>query len=339
MKFSAAILTFILLYMIRMAHTSPLQLYTMNVQQRCIHGVRLVGITIFGLICILTGTVQSSGSYGRELQIPEIPTAKTTMIVESHWRTLKQDYLHRFNRPRADLVVWILTSQVLPDAVHQMKAISHEQFRIFKARWREAFKKQRRREAYKTVDPEKLKEHHTNPVNWVCACKSFLHSRFLICKHIIHCFETPNAEFFETVSHQTTSPFWKDKQLILRPEYAPNVQIHSQGSTGGKELEENALEAAFYSSESEAETDKDEEDEKEDIPMETQVAEFRKTMHDVMALFEDQVVKGNKKFVERFIASNKMNHTLLEEVKHHGNKRSMAQTWGRYQHTATMYLR
>ena len=153
----------------------------------------------------------------------ENPTAKTTMIVESHWRTLKHDYLHRFNWPRADLIVWILTSRVLPDAIHRLIAISHGQFRIFKARWREAFKKQWRREVCKTVDPEKLKEYHTNPVNWVCACKSFLHSRFLLCKHIVHCFETPNAEFFETVSRQTTSPFWKDKQLILRPDYIPSV--------------------------------------------------------------------------------------------------------------------
>lgn len=68
------------------------------------------------------------------------------------------------------------------------------------------------------VDPKKLEEYHTNPVNWVRACRSFLYSRFLLCKHIVHCFESPSPEFFQTVSRQTTYPFWKDKQLVLRPE-------------------------------------------------------------------------------------------------------------------------
>ncbi|KAA8641710.1 uncharacterized protein ATNIH1004_011846, partial [Aspergillus tanneri] len=104
--------------------------------------------------------------WARAADPTDIPVVKTTMIVESHWRTLKHDYLHRFNRPRVDLVVWVLTSRVLPDAVHRMKAISSGQFRIFKARWRDAFKKQWRKEACKTVDPDKLKEYHTNPVNW-----------------------------------------------------------------------------------------------------------------------------------------------------------------------------
>jgi hypothetical protein len=221
-----------------------------------------------------------------------------------------------------------------------MLAISSGQFRIFKARWREAFKKQWKKEAYKTVDPGKLKEYHTNPVDWVCACKSFLHNRFLICKHIVYCCEPPTPEFFETVSRQTTSPFCKDERLILRPEYAPRVELSTRIFSGVEELQDNAQEALLDSSESESEQDKNEDDaEQEAIPMETQIAEFRKTMQDAMALFEEQVAKGNEKFAERFMASNRMNHTLLEEVKHRRNKRSMPQTWGRYRHPATMYLK
>lgn len=268
----------------------------------------------------------------------EIPTVKTTMVIESHWRTLKHDYLHRFNRPRVDLVVWILTSRVIPDAVHRMIAISSGQFRVFKARWREAFKKQWKKEAYKTVEPEKLKEYYTNPVNWVCACKAFLHSRFLICKHLIHCFESPSPRFFETVSRQTTYPFWRDELLVLRPEYAPRGELDTEGSTRGNLLQDDIQEGVTDFSESELGQDS-EEDEQEDIPMEIQMTEFRQIMQEIMALFEDQVAKGNEKFVERFIASNKLNCTLLEEAKHHRNRRSMAQTWGRYRHPATMYLK
>lgn len=217
-------------------------------------------------------------------------------------------------------------------------AISSGQFRIFKARWREAFKKQWKKEACKIVDPEKLKEYHTNPVNWVCACKSFLHGRFLICKHIVHCFEPPISELFETISRQTMYPFWKDERLILRPEYVPRMELGTPGLTGGEEVQDNAQEALLDPSENELELDEDEKDE-EAVPMAIQAAEFRKTMQDVMVVFEDQVAKGNEKFVEKFMASNKMNCTLLEEVKHRYNKRSMPQTWGRYRHPATMYLK
>ena len=62
-------------------------------------------------------------------------------------------------------------------------------------------------------------------------------------------------------------------------------------------------------------------------------------MRDVMALFDEQVVKGNEKFIERFIAANEMNCTSLEEVARCQNRRRMPQTWGRYRHPATMYLK
>ncbi|THC98128.1 hypothetical protein EYZ11_002416 [Aspergillus tanneri] len=277
--------------------------------------------------------------WARAADPTDIPVVKTTMIVESHWRTLKHDYLHRFNRPRVDLVVWVLTSRVLPDAVHRMKAISSGQFRIFKARWRDAFKKQWRKEACKTVDPDKLKEYHTNPVNWVCACKSFLHSRFLICKHIVYCFELPSPDCFETVSRQTVYPFWKDEQLILRPEYAPREGLRTRKLHGIVEMQDSTLSSLLYSSESESEQDEDGDDDQEAVPMEILVAEFREVMQNAMNLFEDQVAKGNEKFVERFIASNQMNRILVEEVKRRRNMRSMPRTWGRCKHPATMYFK
>ncbi|KAA8643863.1 uncharacterized protein ATNIH1004_010638 [Aspergillus tanneri] len=222
--------------------------------------------------------------WARAADPTDIPVVKTTMIVESHWRTLKHDYLHRFNRPRVDLVVWVLTSRVLPDAVHRMKAISSGQFRIFKARWRDAFKKQWRKEACKTVDPDKLKEYHTNPVNWVCACKSFLHSRFLICKHIVYCFELPSPDCFETVSRQTVYPFWKDEQLILRPEYAPREGLRTRKLHGIVEMQDSTLSSLLYSSESESEQDEDGDDDQEAVPMEILVAEFREVMQNAMNL-------------------------------------------------------
>jgi hypothetical protein len=214
-----------------------------------------------------------------------------------------------------------------------MKAISSGQFRVYKARWREAFKKQWKKETCKVVDPEKLKEYHTNPVNWVCACKSFVYSRFLPCKHIVHCFESPSREFSETIRRQTTYPFWKDERLILRPEYEPRVQLDTQDLQ-----EDNAKESVFDSS-SESELDEDEDSEQEAAPMEIQMAKFKKRMQDAMVIFDEQAAKGNEKIVEKFIASNQLTCALVDEVENLRNKRSMPSTWGRYRHPATKYFK
>ncbi|KAF8209756.1 hypothetical protein K438DRAFT_1571712, partial [Mycena galopus ATCC 62051] len=45
---------------------------------------------------------------------PEIPRLKTTMMVESHWRRIKKDFLHHFHKPRLDLLVWILVVKLAP---------------------------------------------------------------------------------------------------------------------------------------------------------------------------------------------------------------------------------
>ncbi|KAL1975864.1 hypothetical protein VTN31DRAFT_4256 [Thermomyces dupontii] len=127
------------------------------------------------------------------------------MIAESHWRTLKHDYLHRFNRPRVDLIVFILITRVLPDAEHRLSAILSGQSRVHKARWREAFKRQWKRDATKPVDPQKLIADHTNPVDWVCGCKAFLQSRFLTCKHIVHCYEVPDRVLPHCEAQNNTS--------------------------------------------------------------------------------------------------------------------------------------
>ncbi|KAK9245725.1 hypothetical protein V1506DRAFT_458451 [Lipomyces tetrasporus] len=61
--------------------------------------------------------------WARSVNETEIPVLKTTMIVESHWRKIKHDCLHCFNRPRIDLVVWVLLSRAIPDALTRMRAL------------------------------------------------------------------------------------------------------------------------------------------------------------------------------------------------------------------------
>ncbi|SAL96230.1 hypothetical protein, partial, partial [Absidia glauca] len=48
----------------------------------------------------------------------EIPTGKTTMLVESHWRVLKRNHLYHHNRPRLDLLCFVIISNYCADLAH-----------------------------------------------------------------------------------------------------------------------------------------------------------------------------------------------------------------------------
>ncbi|KAI1001157.1 hypothetical protein K3495_g7042 [Podosphaera aphanis] len=137
-----------------------------------------------------------------------IPVLKTTMIVESHWRRIKHDYLHRYNRLRVDLVVSILTSLVIPQAVDKMNAIRSKNHRKAVAAWRKTSKKNWD-DLLDSVVNQNLLKYYTNPIKWTCACPGFLLSRFLVCKHIKFCDEKISdwPKLFLEIEGQRESPF------------------------------------------------------------------------------------------------------------------------------------
>lgn len=84
---------------------------------------------------------------------------------------------------------------------------------------------------------------------WNCGCESFLLSRFLLCEHIVHCYERPKDpnNIFRIVRRQQTGPFWVHPQLILHPEFQLNPQVFM---TVNKKLSEELNEEATSESES-----------------------------------------------------------------------------------------
>ena len=128
----------------------------------------------------------------------EIPVLKTTIIVESHWRKIKHDYFHRFNRPRIDLVTWILTTRSISHGLNRMKAILDGDERMGVASWRRDFRQDWKQCQAQFVNSQNFFKYHTDPIKWTCGCETFLLSRFLICKHIVYCYENLKepAKFF-----------------------------------------------------------------------------------------------------------------------------------------------
>ncbi|KAG6863348.1 hypothetical protein C0991_006561, partial [Blastosporella zonata] len=72
-----------------------------------------------------------------------IPVLKTTMILESHWRRIKHDFLHHFHMPRCDLLAWILVVKLAPSYYQKLNRLLTETGRYRELpSWRKGFKRE-----------------------------------------------------------------------------------------------------------------------------------------------------------------------------------------------------
>jgi MULE transposase domain len=138
----------------------------------------------------------------------EISVLKTTMIVESHWRLIKRDYLYTFNKPRVDLLVWVLLSRLIPRCLAKYRQVFCSRQR---ASWREDFKKIWR--GCKNRARNDNTTYLTNTTTWTCSCPAYLLNRFLLCKHLIQSIRPVTPNFFLETKRQRSPPFWVHKDL------------------------------------------------------------------------------------------------------------------------------
>ena len=208
------------------------------------------------------------------------------------------------------------------------------------ASWRKDYKAEWKKLAARLeLNPEAIRRYHANPQLWVCGCPAFLESRFLLCKHLVHCFEpiADRVKFFSQVRRQTTSPFWTHPQLVLKPEFAPRhppVEAADDGPQSNDDSE---------SDDSEVEAGDDSlapvEDGPEDDDGNNDGEDIGSILLAAAEICKDQKAKGNKIFLEKVAASQASTRRLVEEITSLRNRRSMPQTWARYKHPATMYYR
>ncbi|KAJ7453245.1 hypothetical protein B0H11DRAFT_1741442 [Mycena galericulata] len=147
-----------------------------------------------------------------------IPRLKTTMVVESMWKHIKRRDLAQFNRPRLDLVTYLVIIGLLPRVRQTLdyvrgflrmgrpKALAGWQV-DFKAAWLDMVRTDEHRLVEKqlkwlrTARNTKGREEHllqleeeetrdagtyvTDLAKWVCGCKAYPVNRFLLCKHLV----------------------------------------------------------------------------------------------------------------------------------------------------------
>jgi hypothetical protein len=193
---------------------------------------------------------------------PEITVLKTTMIIESHWRVIKHDYLHKFNRPRIDLLIWILVERLIPRYItrYQQLTTKNQRTRII-ASWRPDFKR-----AWKEcIKKECNFVYDANTARWTCSCPAFYQSRFLICKHLVQSVRPVHENFFIEARRQRSPPFWTHASLN------PIVQEHEEG---------NAIEVEY--------TDDDQSDEDVDDEIMAVIHDVERNENEIMEGFTDE---------------------------------------------------
>ena len=127
---------------------------------------------------------------------------KTTMLMESHWKVIKRNYLPRFFRPRLDLVIFIIITRLIP---HNEIMYDKYQKGREKVAWRKDFKKHWKNLATKEISEEL---YYTNTDQWICSCLAFLKDRFFLCKHLVKLVNnTTTSEFFNNIQRQGIYPF------------------------------------------------------------------------------------------------------------------------------------
>lgn len=278
--------------------------------------------------------------WARSVLHDQLPVLKTTMIVESHWKQIKKRFLGDFNRPRIDLVFWILTHEVIHHHSARIDQIRSLNYRAGLASWRYTFKKDWTILSKKEVDPEARSIYHTDPYKWSCSCPSFLNSRFLICKHIVHCFEkmstTNRVAFFDTVRRSRFPPFWVSDKLILRSEWRRN-----DDSTTVVEDEPDSLDAQIEDEMQIHEFDQtwvDVEEQEQLRIAEEAIQAYRDDLARSTDIMLDEVARGNWKYGLAYVKEHHPKiQTHLAERETLLASRRRPNTWAPHRHAATMY--
>lgn len=130
------------------------------------------------------------------------------------WRRIKHDFLHHFHKPRLDLLTWILMTKLIPNYYNKVEVLLNYNGRLRNLpQWRKAFKRAWKHCAKTVIRNPDEPRYTTDPQAWICSCRAFVTSRFLICKHIIQAVHPVSPRFFKEVKRRRTAPFWQHPDL------------------------------------------------------------------------------------------------------------------------------
>ncbi|KAF7349473.1 SWIM-type domain-containing protein [Mycena sanguinolenta] len=129
---------------------------------------------------------------------PQIPRLKTTMMVESHWRRIKRDFLHHFHKPRLDLLVWILVTKLAPRYYRRLELMMVDTGRHRELpSWRKDFKSEWKRCRHTPITLPLNEQYQPDPYKW----------------HLVQAVHPVDPMFFVEVTRNRSTPFWSHPSL------------------------------------------------------------------------------------------------------------------------------
>ena len=139
-----------------------------------------------------------------------IPQMCTTMMVESSLAPSEKRFSPQFNKPRLDLLVWILVTKLQPLFERKLSFQTNQTSRFRGlSPWRKEFKQVWRKMEKTAVSNQ---QYDTNLEKWIYLCPSYLLNRFLTSVHAI----PTNSSFFRLVKRHHTTPFYTHPDLRPR---------------------------------------------------------------------------------------------------------------------------
>ena len=230
-----------------------------------------------------------------------IPLARTTMLVESHWRVLKYNYKYNCNRPRLDRLTQILTKELIPDQISTWERFNNNRefpswWGAFKSEWKKAL----------DADIESDDRYLTNVDTWICSCPAFIKNTYMVCKHLAKTYTDRDPTFpqYATTNRRHDHPFIRFGEACTRIDPANRPWSETSQSlfdeTEGPMVldEDNSLEISIHV---------------RNELIESRIAglvEDKKTFESLIAITSDNV--QNDKFYNEY---KKLTHILVTETK------------------------
>ncbi|KAJ7665848.1 hypothetical protein DFH06DRAFT_1127051 [Mycena polygramma] len=131
-----------------------------------------------------------------------------TVILESHWCRIKQDFLHHFHMPH-------YTGR-------------YRELPAWRKQFKHAWRKLEKTPITLSVNPV----YKTDAKKELCTCSSLPVSRFLICKHVVQGVAPVLLVFCLEVKRQCTALFWVHLTLWLLLDNNPADIVASEDGTG-----------------------------------------------------------------------------------------------------------
>lgn len=189
-----------------------------------------------------------------------------------------------------------------------------------------------------------------------CGCPAFLESRFLICKHIVACYETVKPSFFRNVRRITSAPYWTADNLVIRPQYTlPNSSMpaafHFDDINASLLVGSQTRQIEEIDKDDLVDLEDDDDDDDEVItdngPLQSveenslnAFTEIKELLQFASNLVDDEQRLANHRFGEKFLSSLRKLKYLKDDVQRRRARRTRPLTWtSENKHEVTMYLK